>query len=303
MSNYKSDRKYTNKNHVLAEKTIYAKYGIEIFKPSTEFEKDFAESSDIYKGIDYIGLIEKTGMPFAIQERTRSADKAAFNDITVRFERPQSTHEERKKSEFYKLEEYLNNNPDIPFLMMYAVRGEDKDFNENDVEGTFQKYAFVDIRKLYDYIKAGKIVAKEMPGVYSSVMKGGVMYAPIMSNKDPSSTFIPFDMRQLVENFPDVVLEQYGFDAPKIPLEPGYKPVFMYSKMQGSITEKQRKYIKDLAEKNHYNFNREALFNMSLRQASELIGLLLDNKERALEKYPNIVSKEQPKPISHGLDI
>ena len=303
MSNYVSDRSYTNKNHELAEKTIYAKYGIEIVRAVTKFEKDHAESADLYEAIDYIGLIEKTGLPFAIQERTRSADKAGFNDVTIRFERPNTFYEDRKKSEFFKLDDYLEKYPNIPFLMMYAVRGENKDFNENDVEGTFQKYAFVDIRKLYDYIKEGKIVVKEMPGKYSSIMEDGVMYAPIIPNKDPSSTFIPFNMRQLVENFPDVVLEQYGFDAPMLPLEPGYKPVFMYSKMQGSITEKQCKYIKDLARQRSYTTVMSALQNLSLRQASELITQLLKNKERALELFPKIVSIDKPIQPSRGLDI
>lgn len=303
MSNYKADRKYTNANHVLAEKNIYARNGIEIYKPETEFEKEFAENSDIYKAIDYVGLIEKTGLPFAIQERTRSADKAAFNDITIRFERPQNAHDDRKKSEYYKLDAYLKKYPDIAFLMMYAVRGENKTFEDGSVEGTFQKYAFVDLRKLYEYIREGKIVIKEMAGVYSSRMEGGVMYAPVRPNADPSSTFVPFDVRQLVENFPDVVLEQYGFDTPKIPLEPGYKPEYFYTRLQGSVTEKQRKYIRDLATKNNLNFDKNALANMSRRDARELIGYLLDNKEMALERFPKIVSKEKPHQPSLGLDI
>lgn len=305
MGNYTYDRSYTNHNHELAESQIYAKYGIEILRPVTKEEKEKAEAADIYEAIDYIGYIEKTGIPFAIQERTRDAKYANFNDITIRFERPQNTHEERQKSEFYKLDAYFEQNPNVPFLMMYAVRGESKDAIVDDINATFQKYAFVDLRKLYDHIKSGEIVVCEMENTYTSFFQDGVMYAPVRPNSDPSSTFVPFDIGQLIEHFPDVVLEQQGFNAPVLPLEPGYRPEFMYSKIQGTVTAKQSIYIQDLLKKYNYEANVDTIRNLSIREASKVITLMQTRPDMLVEQYPNTVLQlSGPRPQrNNGIDI
>lgn len=304
MSNYTSDRSYTNHNHELAEAKIYARYGIEIVKPITKEEKEAAEAADIFEAIDYIGYIEKTGMPFAIQERTRDAKYAKFNDVTIRFERPQNSHEDRQKSEFYKLDAYFEKNPNMPFLMMYAVRGEEKGEIVDDGDATFQKYAFLDLRKLFKYVKSGDICVCNMGETVTSFVVDGVLYAPTISNCDSSSVFFSVDVGQLAKHFPDVVLEQQGFDAPKIPLEPGYKPEFMYSKIQGSITSKQSTYIQDLMKKHNYAADIATIRNLSIRQASEVITLMLQEPDVVLERYPQMVTQpEKQKHHSQGLDI
>ena len=292
--NYTSDRGYTNHNHELAETKVYARYGIEIIRPVTKEEKQRAEERDIYEAIDYIGYIEKTGLHFAIQERTREAKYAEYNDITIRFERPQNSHEDRQRSEFYKLDAYFEQNPNVPFLMMYAVRGEGKDVVVDDAHATFTKYAFVDLRKLYEHIKNEEIVVADWVGTSTSYVRDGVMYAPVISNNDPSSTFVPFDIGQLIEYFPDVVLEQQGFRAPQLPLEPGYRECHLYAKMQGSASAKQRIYIEDLARMHNYVTDIASVRNLSMREASEVITLFNTNPSYVIEKFPDTVFEPQP---------
>lgn len=294
MKGYKQDREFTDKNHKLAEYEIYAKYGIEILHPITPEEKEDAEKADIYEAIDYIGYIEKSGIPFAIQERTREAKYGKFNDVTIRFERPQNTHEDRKQSEFYKLDAYFQKNPDTPFLLMYAVRGEDKENEVIEKDTTFSKYAFLDLRKLYNHIKKEEIVVADWVDTPSSYVHDGIMYAPIIDNNDPSSNFIPFDVGQLVEYFPDVVLEQQGFNAPKIPLEPGYSQTHLYAKIQGTSTVKQRNCIEYLAKLNNYITDNNALRNLSIREASDVIQIMNSNPSYVIEKYPDTVLELQP---------
>lgn len=188
---YKEDRAYTDYNHKLAEEQIYATYGISIYKPQTEEEKQRAVNDDIYKAIDYIGFIEKSGKPFAIQERTRSVKAAAYNDITIRFERPDNPNADRVQSEAYKLNYFFYQNPDVPFLMMYAVRGEDKNIASISMD-SFIKYAFIDLRKLYYLIQNGNIVFEPWN------MSMTQAYYAIRQIKE--------DLRQFAYNFPPLAV-------------------------------------------------------------------------------------------------
>lgn len=297
---YKSDRAYTDYNHTLAEQQIYAQYGISIQKPQTEAEKQQAINDDIYKAIDYIGYIEKSEKPFAIQERTRSNKYMKYNDITIRFERPENTHEDRKESELYKLSNYFEENPDVPFLMMYAVRGEEKDISSD--QETFAKYTFVDLRKINDLIKQEKIVIEDWVYTNTSYVHNGVMYVPIKENTDKSSVFATLDITQLIDNFPGVVLEQHGFDAPEIYIYKGTEPHHLYAQMQGSISVEQKCYLQDLMTRKGYQWDEMYLENLTMLDACDAIGYIKwTDLSKFEELYPKLAIKPG-KPIQKGID-
>lgn len=293
---YKEDRAYTDYNHKLAEEQIYATYGISIYKPQTEEEKQRAVNDDIYKAIDYIGFIEKSGKPFAIQERTRSAKAAAYNDITIRFERPYNPNADRVQSEAYKLNYFFYQNPDVPFLMMYAVRGEDKNIASISMD-SFVKYAFIDLRKLYYLIQNGNIVFEPWNKSRTSYTDKYVMHVPIKENPDKSSVFVTFDVAQLCNWFPGVVLEHKGFNAPTRSISPGKEPHHLHAQMQGSIFPEQVDYLTALmiGRNFQYDANIERIIkNMSMTQAYYAIRQIKEDLRQFTYNFPPLAVPNTP---------
>lgn len=284
--NYKGSREWTDENHALAELKIYAPYGIEILKPATKEDIKEAEYEDIFHAIDYVGKIEKTGSVFKIQERTREPKYKDFNDITIRLDRPDNPDPERKASEYYKLSNYFEKHPDEVFLMMYAVRAEDDDF---------QKHTIIDLRKLFELIKEEKIIIDDtFPSASSIITEDGIMVCPVHSNKDGSSNLCVFDVGQLVRKFPGVVIAQSGFNAPEIPLNPVDDPAHFYQHISGSATVRQRNYIDYLC--NIHNLKVEPMIRdrLSIRKASAVIqSLLYDSAINSVREFPKLLKPKE----------
>ena len=155
-----------------------------------EMDKQFAIDADMYQGIDYF-LQDKNQKLITVQERFREEKYYKNTDFTVRFEREYNPHEDRKLSEYYKL------NADF---FVYGIINSSKDKKEEATN--FLKYAVIDlsiIRHLMDNEK--KIVIDRRLNSFGCVIKDGIMRCPVKYNKDYSSSFFPIDIVLLSKYF------------------------------------------------------------------------------------------------------
>ncbi len=198
MGKYSSDRGFTDKVHELAVKIIYRK----MHWKEREVDEDFAEEADIHDGIDYFAIDTDTGRKITIQERFREEKYGRYNDCTLRYERERNAHEERKRSEFYKIKaDYL----------VYGIINSSKD--EVHKATDFLKYVVVDLKKLQCLINCEAIViSKDLSSNYCKRV-GGRMFCPVNYNPDGSSSFVPFDVKMLDDLFGplEIVVDQRGY--------------------------------------------------------------------------------------------
>lgn len=149
----------------------------------------------------------KNVTPFAnkivtVQERFREYKYHNYSDFTIRFEREFNPHEERKLSEYYKL------NADY---FVYGIINTSK-FSVND-SSSFVKFAIVNLKTLKDLMDSGKIVINRNLNSYTCKIINGVLNCPVNYNKDRSSSFFPVDIKMLVDLFPnsDLIVTKKGF--------------------------------------------------------------------------------------------
>ncbi len=196
-TNYKEDRGFTDFIHKkIAISKIYDVLGW------SEYDVGEVESvrADLFEGIDY-HFQDEEGNIITTQERFRDSYYQQYNDFTIRFEREYNPHEERRQSEFYKI------NADY---FVYGITNGSK-FRKNEITD-YIKFAVVDLHVVRQLIEDGRIyINRAFRGVCRMV--GDVMHCPVNYNHDDSSSFFPVDVQLLLDYFSEYnpVLFQKGF--------------------------------------------------------------------------------------------
>lgn len=182
-TNYDYDRGFTDYVHNnLALKIIYERLGWKEQKPNSHLR----ENADQNDAVDYFFVDKNTLSLVTVQERFRESKFASYNDITIRYKREFNVHEERKDSEFFKL------NADY---MVYGIINSSKyQYNQAD---NFLKYVIVDAKILNELIRDGKIIVEENSNSRYCKWENGVIHCPVNNNPDRSSSFIPIDVGML----------------------------------------------------------------------------------------------------------
>ena len=185
-TNYKEDRDFTDFIHKkLAISKIYDVLGW------SEYDVGEVEAvrADMFEGIDY-HFRDEEGNIITTQERFRDSYYQQYNDFTIRFEREYNPHEERRQSEFYKL------NADY---FVYGITNGSK-FRKNEITD-YIKFAVVDLHVIKHLTDEGKIVIDRSVRGVKCIMQNGVMHCPVNYNHDDSSSFFPVDIKFLVKDF------------------------------------------------------------------------------------------------------
>ena len=187
MTPYRDAREFTDRIHNdLAIPMIYS----DLSWKKVEIGKEDLKELDIRNGIDYIFTDGKNRI--SIQERFRKPGYTAFDDFTLRYEREFNPHENRRKSEFFKIK------------ADYFVYGM---VNENHDD--FSKYVVVDLKKLLALFDEGRIIVDN--SVTEGVIEGGNLKCPIKHNRDRSSTFVAIRIPLIDELFDNLIILQKGF--------------------------------------------------------------------------------------------
>ncbi|MBM7453364.1 hypothetical protein JN09_000690 [Acholeplasma morum] len=196
MTIYADDRRFTDYIHkFLAIPLIYQ--ALDWIKE--DVPKEIIEALDLKSGIDYI-LKDIEGNIKTVQERFRDQKYQSYNDFTLRYRRDYNMHDERKESEFFKIDaEY----------MVYGITNGNK--NHLDSVSDFIKFAVIDLKLLFQYINEGFIRLDS--SIKTCQVISNLLYAPINHNVDYSSSFVAFDVKMLHELFPytGIIMLQKGF--------------------------------------------------------------------------------------------
>lgn len=193
---YKEDRIFTDKMH--------KKYAIPFIYNKLKWKEQniddkLNEYQDIFSAIDYEFLDEKD-CKILVQERFRKSKYSEFNDFTIRYERPENEEVLEQKSEFYKMKRYLRTCKS-EFYLVYAF--EPPYFND-----TLKKFVIVDLKKLFKHIDDKEICILDGNENITDKCK---MKIKVQKNRDKSSTFVSFDVNELISLFDDVIKQQIGF--------------------------------------------------------------------------------------------
>ncbi len=193
---YKEDRAFTDKVHKgLATDIIYNALGW------CQAGYSNLGDIDIRHGIDYM-LIENNGQMavHTVQERFRESKYANYGDFTIRYSRDNNTHEDRRQSEFFKIEaEYF----------VYGIINVDKENVDNATD--FIKFAVVDMNMFRQKLDEGLIYV-DTRNRFKSQIRDGRLVGGYNKNKDGSSEFVAFEIEQLIQLFgEEIVLMQRGF--------------------------------------------------------------------------------------------
>ena len=222
-----------------------------LWKPVDCINEKLRDLQDSEYSIDYHAT-NKDNNEIVIQERFRRHSQNSYTDFTLRYERPENEEEIEQKSEFFKMKGKMKRFSE-PFYMVYGI--------VNQETTDFLKFAVIDLRAFFKHYKKSEIVIDINLNNKKSVIKGNVLYAGINTNKDNSSTFVCFDILQLMMLFSDVIVLQEGFKTEKI----------------GTATDKQIIFLKQLAIQNGFVLTNENI--LSKREASQLIELFKENIE------------------------
>lgn len=196
---YGFDRAFTNKVHQnLAVPIIYNHMNWVV---QDNMNSRLSKAIDMGNAVDYIA-IDMNGAPkiVTIQERFREEKYENYSDFTVRYQRPENSHEDRRLSEYFKL--------DADYFI-YGIINTSKTNVDNATR--FKKYAVLDLRILKEKIDDGAIIIDGKMSGTRCREERGIMRCPINSNVDHSSTFVPFDIEIMNRIAPDVIVYQEGF--------------------------------------------------------------------------------------------
>lgn len=195
MSNYQSDRMFTNFVHEhIAIPNIYDP--IHWKKVPMDHSRD--QRLDMTYGIDYVFEVE--GEFKTVQERFRERKYAHYSDFTIRYRRDDHPDASRRHSEFYKMKaQYFT----------YGILDCDK--AEVHAGATFLKYALIDLKMVYKKIDDKQILIVDNKRNRCE-KKDGQMLCPVQFNRDRSSSFFPIDIRLLNELWGgETIIIQKGF--------------------------------------------------------------------------------------------
>lgn len=160
------------------------------------------DNLDISNAVDYIALDKTEQRIITISERFRERKYSNYTDFTIRYKRDFNIHEERKLSEFFKL--------DADYFV-YGIIDEEKTrvYEARD----FIKYCVIDIIKLKALFDAGNIIIDENSSSKRCFIQGEKLICPVINNNDNSSSFFPVDVILLNTLFGDteVIILQDGF--------------------------------------------------------------------------------------------
>lgn len=136
------DWNFSNRVHEAASSIAYKKDSI-ISKAT------FQEDSE--NGIDYWAKTPN-GKNLSIQERFRTLNRFTINsqEFTIRYTRPNSTSENQKKSEFFKIK---------ADLLLYGITNNENKNTENPVE--FRRFVVVNLHELFRAINNNDITIDE----------------------------------------------------------------------------------------------------------------------------------------------
>ncbi len=160
-----------------------------------------SKNVDMNNGVDYFFVEKKTNKIITTQERFRDSFYQKYNDFTIRFERESNPNPERLKSEFFKIKSDF---------FVYGIINQSKYTYSSATD--FIKFAVIDLKKLMKKIDDGTIVVdRDLKGLVS-VVTDGVMRCPVIYNRDDSSSFVPFNIKQLNDLFKSekIVILQKG---------------------------------------------------------------------------------------------
>lgn len=199
---YPNDRGFTEYVHEkIAMEKIYKQLGWTKLKLDEE-EKN---KLDIEKGIDRI-FQTKEGDIVTVQERFRTENYKNYNDFTIRYTRENNPNDNRKKSEFFKIEaDYF----------VYGITN-CKDNSDRKCKD-FIKFIVLDYRIIKEMIDDGKIMISENLEKNTSEIQNGIIKVPIKTNWDGSSEFIPIQIdhlkksSELCKKYKNVIVLQKGF--------------------------------------------------------------------------------------------
>jgi hypothetical protein len=181
MANYRGDRSFTDYVHVhLARPVIYEPLGWQ----ELDLPADLLKRIDQDHGIDYV-VRDRDGRDIRLQERFRESKYQNYTDATLRFRRDQNRHQDRVKSEFYKIEaDYL----------VYGITNGTKELSKRAALTDFLKWVVLDLKLIQQKIKQGKliIVSEKANRCY---VKNERLYCPENFNADGSSSFVPLDIK------------------------------------------------------------------------------------------------------------
>lgn len=197
---YTEDRKFTDYVHQnLAIPFIYSPLGWSEQKISSQ---RLTENADIFTGIDVFLIDTNKNKIITVQERFRECKYAKYNDFTIRYKRDFNIHEERKLSEFFKL--------DADYFV-YGIINAYK--FEKEKATKFLKYAVIDIKVLKSLFDSKQIIVDESIKGLFCVVNNNTICCPVNFNKDHSSSFIPIDIQLLKNLFANsgVIVSSHGF--------------------------------------------------------------------------------------------
>lgn len=196
---YASDREFTDWVHNnLAVKIIYPEMKWEV----QELNSRLGRNIDMKNAVDYMAISQRDGSLkiVTVQERFREKKYVNYSDFTIRYMRPENKHDDRRLSEFFKL--------DADYFIYGII---DSEKNNREAARGFIKYAVINLEVLRDLIDKGTVVIDTDLKEKKCKMQDNVMHCPVIQNKDSSSTFVPFDIRILDQIAPNVIECQKGF--------------------------------------------------------------------------------------------
>lgn len=186
MAKYNADRNFTNYVHdELTIPLIYNKIGWSV----QDIDAAELEKMDINEGIDYILLDHSDGRTITVQERFRDNYYKNYNDATLRYRRDSNQNPERIKSEFFKIKaDYL----------VYGITDGSKWPEKRHTLTDFLKWVILDVKFIQSKFKEEKIKIVEDARSMCWI-DGDILYCPENFNPDGSSSFIPFDIKLIVQ--------------------------------------------------------------------------------------------------------
>ncbi len=193
---YTSDREFTDyvHNH-LAVDIIYPKMDWKV----QEVKERLSTNIDLNNAVDYMAVDADRNL-ITIQERFREVKYQNYSDFTIRYMRPENEHEERRLSEFFKM--------DAEYFIYGTIDVAKKDYK---TASKSVKFAVLNLNRLKDRIDDGTIVIDGKLNSYTCVKRDNTMVCPINENYDHSSNFVPFDIAILSNIAPEVIEYQEGF--------------------------------------------------------------------------------------------
>jgi len=196
---YMQDREFTNYVHEhLAVPQIYSQMDW-VVQENNDLNERLRINIDMNNAVDYMAVNAQRRI-VTIQERFREAKYSNYTDFTIRYMRPENIHEDRRMSEFFKLDSNY---------FIYGTIDTSKSNYRN--ARRFLKYAVLNLVRLKERIDDGTIIIDENLSGRTCRQEGNKMRCPVNNNTDHSSNFVPFDIIILSRVAPEVIEYQEGF--------------------------------------------------------------------------------------------